>query len=114
MSDASAKFEERLASLERKHRELAEGYVAQINPNGLITIEPKAQRSSILLRLLVTIVIGLMAFKVITLSIVGQVVYQGRIDALANGTAIEQAVAWIMQADPLSERLVMLLSGILG
>ncbi len=114
MSDTFTQFEKRLESLERKHKELAAGYVARINPDGLITVEPKRQSNGMLVRLLATALLGLIGFKVITLSVVGPVVYQGRIDALMSGTSFEQAAAWIMQADPLSRHLATLLSGLIG
>ena len=114
MSDTFAQFEKRLQSLERKHKELAVGYVARINPDGLITVEPKKQGKSIAVRVLAAAVLGIVAFKVITLWMVGPVVYQGRVEALMSGTAFERATGWIMQADPLSQRLATMLSGLIG
>jgi len=114
MSDTFAQFEKRLASLERKHKELAVGYVARINPDGLITVEPKSQSKGLVARVIAAAVLGVVAFKVITLSIVGPIIYQGRIDALMSGTSFERATGWIMQADPLSQRLAEMLSGFIG
>jgi len=108
MSDTFAQFEKRLESLERRHKELAVGYVARINPDGLITVEPKPQSKSLVVRVLAAALLGVIAFKVITLSIVGP------IDALGSGTAFERATGWIMQADPLSQRLATMLSGFIG
>ncbi|MGD9294942.1 MAG: hypothetical protein PVI41_08685 [Roseobacter sp.] len=112
MSDAMAQFEKRLESLERKHKELAAGYVARINPDGLITVEPRSRRTGLTARLLAMLVIGVVSFKVITLTLVGPVVYQSRVDALAVGTKFEQAAAWIMQADPLSQRVAQMLNSL--
>lgn len=112
MSDAFAQFEKRLESLERKHRELAAGYVAKINPDGLITVEPKPKRTGLTARLLAMIIIGIISFKVITLMLVGPVIYQSRVDALAAGTQFEKAAAWIMQADPLSQRVAGMLNSL--
>jgi hypothetical protein len=112
MSDTFTQFEKRLESLERKHKELAQGYVARINPDGLITIEPKRQRGGTLVRLVAAAILGVIFFKVVTLAIVGSVVYQSRVDALATGTSFEQAAAWIMQADPLSQRIAVMLTGL--
>lgn len=114
MSDAFAQFEKRLELLERRHRELAEGYVARINPDGLITVEPKPQRSGLLLKLFATAFLGIIVFKTAALYLVGLVVYEGRVGALAEGTKFEQAAAWIMQADPLTQHLATLLTGLLG
>lgn len=103
MSDAFADFEARLNSLERKHKELANGYVAKINPDGLITIAPKEQRSILRLRVLSILFLGFILFKVITLVVVGPLTYDSRLDELREGTGPERISAWIMQADPLSE-----------
>ncbi len=103
MSDTFAQFEKRLDNLERKHRELAKGYVAKINPDGLITVEPKSRRAGLFLRLLLTVILGFVAFKSVTLAIIGPVTYDERIQALTDGTAFEKVCAWIMQIDPLSQ-----------
>lgn len=114
MSDAFTQFEKRLESLERKHRELAEGYVARINPDGLITVEPKPQRSGLLVKLCATAFLGVFLFKVITLQLVGLPIYETRVDALASGTPFEQAAAWILQADPFTQHVVAFLNGLIG
>lgn len=106
MSDTFSQFEKRLDSLERKHRELSNGYVAKINPDGLITVEPKqSNRAGLLLRLCVMVVFGFLAFKVVTLMVVGVPVYETRLDTLMQGSAIEKAIAWMMQIDPISEKI---------
>ena len=114
MSDAFAQFEKRLESLERKHRELAEGYVARINPDGLITVEPKRQRSWLPVKLIATAFIGVALFKVVTLFLVGQGVYEGRVAALAEGTAFEKAAAWVLQADEFTRQVVAYLTTVVG
>lgn len=102
MSDAFTQFEKRLESLERKHRELAKGYVAKINPDGLITVEPGTGRSVLKLRLFASLFLGLIVFKSVTLVMVGPMTYETRIESLAGGTLLERLSAWIMQADPVS------------
>ena len=110
MSDTFAQFEKRLDSLERKHRELAKGYVAKINPDGLITVEPKPKRAGVFLRLVLTVVVGFVIFKSITLAIIGPTTYNERIQALADGTGFEKVCAWIMQIDPLTQAVATFLS----
>ena len=105
MSEAFAQFEKRLDNLERKHRELAKGYVAKINPDGLITVQPKEKKTAMRLRLLLAIIVAFVLFKSVTLAIVGPLTYADRIAALAQGTTFEQACAWVMQADPISQFL---------
>lgn len=103
MSDTFMEFEARLSSLERKHKELAKGYVAQVNPDGLITVAPREKRGMQRLRVLSALFLGFILFKIVTLSIVGPAVYDNRLVELRVGTGPEQISAWIMQADPLSE-----------
>lgn len=102
MSDAFAQFEKRLDSLERKHRKLANGYVAKINPDGLITVVPKEKRTAMGLRLLGAVIVAFVLFKSAVLTIVGPLTYIERIDVLAAGNGFEKLCAWIMQADRVS------------
>lgn len=112
MSDAFAQFEKRLDSLERKHRELANGYFAKINPDGLITVEPKAKPTGLFLRLSLTVAVGFILFKSFTLAIIGPTTYQERIQVLADGTGFEKVCAWIMQIDPLTQAVGAILSNL--
>ena len=103
MSNTFTQFEKRLASLERKHKELAHGYVPKINPDGLITIEPRRVNGRIGARVLVAGVLGFMVFKIATVVLVGSAVYEERLDAMRNGTGAERFGAWILQNDPVTE-----------
>ena len=114
MSEAFAQFEKRLDSLERKHRELASGYIAVINPDGLISIQPKEKRAGLALRLIAAMGIGYVLFKSVTLALVGQLTYNERIATLADGTGSERICAWLMQADPISTQLAAVWSGLFG
>lgn len=105
MSEAFTQFEQRLNNLERKHKRLAKGYVASIGPNGLIRVSPKRSGGRTRTRLLAGILLGFFVFKIMTLIIVGPVTYESRVDELRAGTVPEQISAWIMQADPLSEKI---------
>ncbi|MFK7743528.1 MAG: hypothetical protein AB8B47_00630 [Roseobacter sp.] len=113
MSDAFTQFEERLQSLEHKHKELARGYVAKLNPDGLITVEPKQQRRGGWTLLLLAVALGGVLFKAATLSIVGKAVYETRIDTLNAGTTFEKICAWVMQIDPFTEQVSIFLNGFL-
>lgn len=102
MSDAFAQFEQRLSALERKHRELANGYVTKINPDGLIVLAPKYPKGPMRTRLAVGLVLGFFLFKCVTMILVGPVTYENRLEMLREGTGPERFGAWIMQVDPLS------------
>lgn len=102
MSDAFAQFEQRLSSLERKHRELAKGYVTKINPDGLIVVAPKHPKGPMRTRLAVGVILGFFLFKCVTMILVGPATYETRLDALREGTGPERFGAWLMQVDPIS------------
>lgn len=109
MSDTFTQFQRRLNTIERKHRALAQGRVAQNNPSGLVTGALKPKKPGVLHRFLWACVMGFFAFKVFVLAVVGPITYQGRIDALLAGSTLERFCAWIMQADPVSQKLATLL-----
>ena len=102
MSEAFTQFEQRLSSLERKHRELAKGYVTKINPDGLIVVAPKYPKSTLRARLAVGLILGFFLFKCVTMILVGPATYESRLEVLREGTGSERIGAWIMQVDPIS------------
>lgn len=114
MSEAFTKFEERLQSLERKHQELAKGYVAKLNPDGLITVEPKLRGAGVKLKFIACVLLGGLLFKSTTLAIIGQATYESRVETLAAGTWLEQACAWIMKVDPLTSTVATFLNSTFG
>ncbi|WP_282059782.1 hypothetical protein [Roseobacter litoralis] len=114
MSDTFTQFERRLDTLERKHRALANGYVAGVNPDGLITIAPKAERSGSMVRFGVAVAFGFVAFKAMAVAVIGPATYQGRIDTLASGNTFEKVCAWVMQADPVSQKVATFLLATVG
>lgn len=114
MSDTFAQFEKRLENLERKHRELSKGYVARINPDGLISVEPRRKRSYLVARLVLLVTLGVIFFKAATLAIIGLSTYEERIASLAEGTWFEKACAWIMQVDPLTRNIAGYLNSVFG
>ncbi|ABG31687.1 hypothetical protein CEP88_00570 [Roseobacter denitrificans] len=109
MSDAFTQFEKRRDRLERRHRAPAKGYVAQVDPDGLITISARPTRSGLNFRFIGAAAFGFLAFKALAIALIGPVTYQGRIDALAAGHGFEKLCAWIMQADPISLQIATFL-----
>lgn len=100
-----AQFEKRIASVTTKHRQMARGYTAKIGNDGLILVEPKAQRSLFGFRIFLCVVFVILLVKSLMITSVGLATYQNRLDALATGTSFEQAVAWGMQPDAVSRYL---------
>ncbi len=105
MSDTFAQFEKRLDSLERKHRELAKGYVTKINPDGLITVEPGRGKGGLRLRPVLFMISGFFVIKALMMSVIGTATYDARVADMAAGTGFEQLGAWVMQSDPLSRAI---------
>ena len=105
MTDSIAQFEKRLAQLERRHRELADGYVRKINPDGLITVEPSRYGPVHQFRVLVGFLCGFLLLKSAMQVVLGPVAYDERVLSMAGGTAFERMGAWIMQSDPLSRMM---------
>lgn len=101
MSDSGIReFEGRIGKISRRHAKLERGYVTSINHDGLVIATPKRHRMRFPWRGLALTVMALFAFKAFTLVQVGPSTYDTRVEKLANGTVLEQAGAWVMQADP--------------
>ncbi|MEP0962562.1 MAG: hypothetical protein ABJQ70_15225 [Roseobacter sp.] len=114
MSDAFSQFEERLEKLERNHRGFSNGYVASINPDGLIKVMPKEKPKFVPLRVFLIVTTAVILMKSVALSAVDQLTYQDRIAALAQGSWFEKGCALVMQADPVSQFLSHIWIGLIG
>lgn len=102
MSNSFAGFEARLKKLDRKRSKLAQGYKGSIGSDGLIVFRPVRRQRGIPLRAVVMLIVGFFVFKGMVLAHTGTATYGERIDALKNGTMIEQAGAFVMQSDPVT------------
>jgi hypothetical protein len=105
MSGAFDDFDNRLRRIQKSRVKLARGYVSVVGDDGLIVVKPRPRRSTRPVRLLAYVILGFWAFKVMILAVLGQPVYQDRVERLQQGSTVEQAGAWLMQADPLSVML---------
>ena len=56
-------------------------------------------------KLLVALVVLFVCFKGFVLAAIGPTAYDSRLDSLAQGTVIEQAGAWVLQVDPVTQTL---------
>ncbi len=95
-------FDQRLRSIDKRHRKLARGYVMSVNHDGLVIAEPKQHRRRFPWRGTLLILVGLLAFKGFLHSQIGSDSYQLRVDKLSNGNAVEQIGAYAMTADPVT------------
>ncbi|WP_238363850.1 hypothetical protein [Mesobacterium pallidum] len=110
MDQSMANFGKRLSRIEKQHDKKSRGVRAKLDKaTGLVTMEPKSSVKMPVRGVALTI-LGFVLFKSILLWQLGTEPYQQRIDALADGTFVEQAGSFIMQADPLTVRVVELLS----
>lgn len=81
--------------------------------DGLIVVRPKRVYSKFSVKPFIILAVTLIAFKGILLSALGPVTYGERVADLKSGTVVEQAGAWVMQADPLTHLIAEKLGPIL-
>lgn len=101
-------FEKRLSALGRKHEKMTHGYTTRVTRDGLIVVEPKKARvvrNGSLLKILTIAVVGFIGFKAFALAAVGPQTYEDRLVKLSEGTVLEQAGAFAMGIDPVTELL---------
>lgn len=103
MTESQVKdFRKRVRGINRKHRQLSQGYVELVERDGLLVPQKtRIRRKFPTVGLLLTLA-GFMLFKAFLFSQVGAFHYDERINRLNDGTALEQAGAWVMQGDPLT------------
>jgi hypothetical protein len=112
MTIKQLEFDQRVTRLTKKHQKLNRGYRTSMRSDGLVVMKPQRVRSAIPARVLLLALLGFFAFKAFLLFHLGETTYQNRVDSLNAGTPVEQAGAWIMQSDPVSELLSVQLSKI--
>lgn len=95
-------FDRRMRRINRRHSKLSQGYVTAVTGDGLVVAKPQRRSNRGMLRGLAMVVIVMMLFKAFLHAQLGPEAYQDRIDALAAGTAVEQAGAYAMVADPIT------------
>ncbi len=105
MGDTYQGFDARLKNINKARSRLARGYSAKVTRDGLIVFVPQGRRSEFPLRGIVWLIVGFLVFKAIVMANIGATVYDARVDALWDGSLIEQAGAFIMQADLVSEAI---------
>lgn len=115
MSDTGLKtFESRLERIDRIHA--AGGAFEATGALGrsyFDSVRPK-DRKSFPLRGIALTLGGALLFKAAVLAQVGSSIYAERIDVLAQGNTAEQIGAWVLKADPLTQRLAGMIAAILN
>ncbi len=113
MDQTHLQFNQRVASLGRKHHALSHGYVARMRPDGLIVARPRRNQSRISLRMVVLFLLALLAFKGFLIASLGPDAYNERVGKLQNGTMVEKVGAWVMQIEPASDLIAQQIGPIL-
>ncbi|MEO1140448.1 MAG: hypothetical protein AAFW87_13440 [Pseudomonadota bacterium] len=102
MTNTFEGFDARLKKIDRNRTRLANGYSAKVTKDGLIVFRPKRRSSTFSVRGLVFLAVGFFVFKAMILAHLGNTVYDQRVIALQQGTAVELAGAYVMQKDPVT------------
>jgi len=102
MSNPYQTFDERLKRIDSKRTRLSNGYTAKVSSEGLIVFRPKRRRASFSVRGLILLIVGFFLFKGMILAHLGGTVYDLRVEALKQGTVVEQAGAVIMAKDDIT------------
>ncbi len=101
MAQANVPFDKRLKRIVRRHDRIqSAGAVKTVTSDGLIVARPRVYRPRFPLKGLLAIVVMGFLFKGVVYASLGTEAYADRIAALQQGSVMEQAGAWIMQADP--------------
>lgn len=95
-------FDRRMRRISRRHTKLSHGYVTSINDDGMVVAKPKRKSRAGTIRSLALLFLVMVMFKGVLHGRLGDTEYQARIDTLSSGSAVEQAGAWVMYADPVT------------
>jgi hypothetical protein len=95
-------FSDRLKKVSRKHARMANGYDAKVGRDGLIVFRPKRRKRGMPIRGHMLVGAAFLGFKALMIVQLGASTYDARVQALQDGTTLEQAGAFVMQADPIS------------
>lgn len=101
MGESINSFHKRMSRVNRRHEKIyLHGGRTRIGRDGLITTVPRRRMPSFPLRGVAILFFAAILYKAVMLAWIGPIVYAERVGELAGGTAVEQAGAWILQADP--------------
>lgn len=95
-------FDRRMRRISKRHSKLSNGYVTSVNPDGLVVAKPQRRSYRGLVRGLIILFAVMMIFKGVLHAQLGANAYEARVDALKQGTVVEQSGAWIMTPDPVT------------
>lgn len=96
-------FAIRLDRIDRRHRDVSDGYITSVNHDGLIIAVRRRRKVRVPYAGLALVALGIIAIKALAVVQMGEEGYAARIEGLASGSQIERVGAWVMQADPLTQ-----------
>jgi hypothetical protein len=103
MRESHLQFDKRLHRLGRKHQAMAQGYTTHLRSDGLIVAKPLRVSRRLSAKPALLFIAAFFLFKGFLLASLGPDAYGDRIGRLQSGTFVEQAGAWVMQAEPVSQ-----------
>ena len=112
MGLAQAPFEKRLRRIVKSHQRMANGVTYRVDGNGLIQAQPRIYNPKFPLRGLILMIGTAFLFKGYIFASLGETTYAERVSKLSEGTLIEKAGGWIMQADPATLAVAQVLQSI--
>jgi hypothetical protein len=95
-------FDRRMRRISKRHSKLSHGYVTSVNPDGLVVAKPQRKSHRGTIRGLAILLLVMMVFKGFLHAQLGPATYENRVEALKEGSVVEQAGAWVMTADPVT------------
>lgn len=111
MNTAQPRFDKRLSKIVRNHQRMSHGVAHVVGNDGLITARPRVYNPKFPVRGLLLLIGTAFLFKSYIFATLGAADYENRVASLSSGTLIEQAGAWIMQADTVTVALAAMLKG---
>jgi type VI protein secretion system component VasF len=95
-------FQKRIRRIARQRSKLRGGIRHKVTRTGLIVAKPRIIRPQFPLKSLMLMFVVALLFKGFVFYQLGADDYNARVNALANGTKVEQAGAYLMSPDPVS------------
>lgn len=103
----NAVFDDRLALIASKRRQLSRGVVYRVGRDGLLTASPSERLAPKLPgRSLVYLLLASIALKTALYVGLGAATYETRLDSLRAGTQVEQVAHWLLQIDPVTAYMI--------
>lgn len=95
-------FDRRMRRISKRHSKLSHGYVTSVNPDGLVVAKPQRRSHRGTFRGLIILFAVMIVFKGFLHAQLGPAAYEDRVNALKEGSVVEQAGAWVMTPDPIT------------